>query len=253
MGVKVNTGVKICFVYCFSRVLTGRYIFINNQVETLSEVEIVNVLGAADELCLNVLVEVLQGILMERKHLWMDKQSVLIYNAGQKYPTCTLLSEIMQEALYQEPELLLKSDDFMSLEVETVNWLLQRDDLGMSELDLWRRLVEWGIGQFQTTLDLRWRHIPAVEFEKQVSIYKRLLPPELHDPDISGSQDNNRKRRSTRLEDEKSNMEELRSLIKEQTETIMEIMKNQYAQTSEFQQKQHDDQMDIFRQLLFKL
>ncbi|CAG8799345.1 33198_t:CDS:2, partial [Gigaspora margarita] len=75
--------------------------------ETLSEVEIVNVLGAADELCLNVLVEVLQGILMERKHLWMDKQSVLIYNAGQKYPT--------------------------------------------------------------------------------FSIYKRLLPPELHDPDISGS------------------------------------------------------------------
>ncbi|CAG8536624.1 40124_t:CDS:2 [Gigaspora margarita] len=80
----------------------------------LNEVEIGNVLGAADELCLNVLVEVLQGVLMERKHLWMDKQSVLIYNAGQKYPT-------------------------------------------------------------------------SAEFEKQVSIYKRLLPPELHDPDISGS------------------------------------------------------------------
>ncbi|RIB28109.1 hypothetical protein C2G38_2239691 [Gigaspora rosea] len=59
----------------------------------------------------------------------------------------------MQEALYQEPELLLKSDDFTSLEVETVNWLLQRDDLGMLELDLWRRLVEWGIDQLQTTLD----------------------------------------------------------------------------------------------------
>ncbi|CAG8479493.1 11637_t:CDS:2, partial [Racocetra fulgida] len=84
------------------------------MVDTLSEVEIVNVLGAADELCLNVLVEVLQGVLMERKHLWMDKQSVLIYNAGQKYPTST-------------------------------------------------------------------------EFEKQVSIFKRLLPPELHDPDITGS------------------------------------------------------------------
>ncbi|RIB27945.1 hypothetical protein C2G38_2137562 [Gigaspora rosea] len=189
-----------------------KYIYSSTiKVETLSEVEIVNVLGAADELCLNVLVEVLQGVLMERKHLWMDKQSVLIYNAGQKYPTCTLLSEIMQEALYQEPELLLKSDDFTSLEVETVNWLLQRDDLGMSELDLWRRLVEWGIGQLQTTLDpevtkwsdeefaslekilrpcipyIRWRHIPAAEFEKQVSIFKRLLPPELHDPDISGS------------------------------------------------------------------
>ncbi|CAG8668564.1 6396_t:CDS:2, partial [Racocetra persica] len=65
-----------------------KYIYSSTiKVDTLSEVEIVNVLGAADELCLNVLVEVLQGVLMERKHLWMDKQSVLIYNAGQKYPT----------------------------------------------------------------------------------------------------------------------------------------------------------------------
>ncbi|CAG8799571.1 26056_t:CDS:2, partial [Gigaspora rosea] len=75
---------------------------------------------------------------------------------------------------------------------------------------------------------------------------KRKVQPNNEDQDEA--EDNNRKRRSTRLEDEKSNMEELRSLIKEQTETIMEIMKNQYAQTSEFQQKQHDDQMDIFRQ-----
>ncbi|CAG8711863.1 8075_t:CDS:1, partial [Scutellospora calospora] len=118
---------------------------------------------------------------------------------------------IMNEALYQEPELLLKSDDFTSLEVDTVIWLLQRDDLGMSELDLWLRLVAWGIGQLHTPLDLdvkkwsdeefielenklhpciphiRWRHIPAAEFKKQVSIYERLLPTELHDPDISGS------------------------------------------------------------------
>ncbi|KAF0538404.1 btb/poz domain-containing protein 9-like [Gigaspora margarita] len=94
-----------------------------------------------------VLIEVLQGILMERKHFWMDKQSVLIYNAGQKYPTCALLSEIMQEAFYQEPELLLKFDDFTSLEIKTVNWLYNV----MSKLDLCRRLVEWGIGQLQNT------------------------------------------------------------------------------------------------------
>ncbi|RIB10682.1 hypothetical protein C2G38_2205455 [Gigaspora rosea] len=86
----------------------------------------------------------------------------------------------MQEALYQEPELLLKSDDFTSLEFQK-KFIIKiclisidsrpRDNLGMSELDIWRRLVEWGIA----------------EFEKQVSIFKHLLPPELHDPYINSS------------------------------------------------------------------
>ncbi|KAF0547188.1 trihelix transcription factor gt-3a-like: PROVISIONAL [Gigaspora margarita] len=62
-----------------------------------------------------------------------------------------------------------------------------------------------------------------------------------------------KKRKSTHAEEEKTNMEELRTLIKEQTETIAKIMNDQYVNTSEMQQKQHDEQMDIFRQFLLKL
>ncbi|CAG8529495.1 9092_t:CDS:2 [Acaulospora morrowiae] len=181
-----------------------RYIYTSLiNVEALNEGEIVNILGAADELCLNKLVEVLQEELIDRKHSWMNKQSVLIYNASQKYPTCTMLSEITQEALYQQPELLLESEDFAALEVETVIWLLKRDDLGMPETDLWKRLVEWGIGQLPVPLDpdvtkwcdrdfmeleeklrpcipyIRWKHIAAADFKKQIETYRRLLPPEL--------------------------------------------------------------------------
>jgi hypothetical protein len=48
-------------------------------------------------------------------------------------------------------------------------------------------------------------------------------------------------------------MEELCTLIKEQTETITKLINDQYVSTSEMQQKQHDEQMDIFRQFLLKL
>ncbi|CAG8540052.1 10980_t:CDS:2 [Diversispora eburnea] len=189
-----------------------RYIYTSIiNVEGLKEVEIIDVLGAADELCLTVLVEALQEKLMERKHLWINKQSVLIYNAGQKYPTCTKLLETMYEAIYQEPELLLKSEDFSALEVETVVWLLQKDDLGMLEIELWRRIVEWGIRQLPFQLDpdvtkwrdddfillkeklrpcipyIRWRHIGATDFAAQVTIYGKILPLELCEPDINGS------------------------------------------------------------------
>ncbi|RGB36519.1 hypothetical protein C1646_741685 [Rhizophagus diaphanus] len=185
-----------------------RYIYASTiDVEKLNEVQIVNALGAADELCLNILVEVLQGELLERKYLWMGKQSVLIYNAGQKYPTCTTLAETMEEALYQEPELLLKSEDFTALEEDTVIWLLQRDDLGMGELELWKRIVQWGIGQLKTTIMIpdvarwpdedcvgleivlrplipyiRWSNMSPVDFERQVHAYKRILPQKMYTP-----------------------------------------------------------------------
>ncbi|CAI2184611.1 19531_t:CDS:2 [Funneliformis geosporum] len=45
------------------------------DVEKFNEAQIVDVLGAADELCLSVLVEVLQEELLDRKHIWMNKQS----------------------------------------------------------------------------------------------------------------------------------------------------------------------------------
>ncbi|CAI2184599.1 3232_t:CDS:1, partial [Funneliformis geosporum] len=181
------------------------------DVEKFNEAQIVDVLGAADELCLSVLVEVLQEELLDRKHIWMNKQSVLIYNAGQKFPTCTKLAETMEEALYQEPELLLKSDDFTSLEEDTIIWLLQRDDLGMGELELWKRIVQWGIGQLPTKTIIpdvarwpdedcvklekvlrplipfiRWCNMSPVDFERQVHSYKRILPTTLHKPGIKG-------------------------------------------------------------------
>src|SRR6185369_17896769 len=103
--------------------LQNRYIYSAKiNIEKLNEVEIVNVLGAADELCLNILVDVLQNVLIDRKHVWMNKKSVLIYNASQKYPTCTLLSDMIGEALFQEPDLLLKSVDYVDLEFDTLVW-----------------------------------------------------------------------------------------------------------------------------------
>ena len=57
-----------------------------------------------------------------------------------------------------------------------------------------------------------------------------------------------KKRKSLHDRDnEKSNLEELRVLIKEQTETIIESIKNQQICATEIQQKQHTEQMDIFR------
>ncbi|RIA92692.1 hypothetical protein C1645_820365 [Glomus cerebriforme] len=47
-------------------------------------------------------------------------------------------------------------------------------------------------------------------------------------------------------------IEEFQSLVKEQTATIIETMDCQHIHTTEIQQKQHDEQMEIFKQFLLK-
>ncbi|CAG8553225.1 2486_t:CDS:2 [Gigaspora rosea] len=46
--------------------------------------------------------------------------------------------------------------------------------------------------------------------------------------------------------------DDIQGLIKEQTEVITEIIRDQYLHASEMQQKHHDEQMDIFKQFLLK-
>ena len=56
---------------------------------------------------------------------------------------------------------------------------------------------------------------------------------------------NSKKRKSCSIE-------EFQTFIKEQTETIISTIKDQHAYDSEIQQRQHDEQMDIFKKFLEK-
>nr|CAG8514055.1 7148_t:CDS:2 [Entrophospora candida] len=135
----------------------------------------------------------------------MNQKSVLIYNASQKYPTCALLSDMIGEALFQEPDLLLKSVDYVDLEFDTLVWLLQRDDLSMSEMEIWRHVVQWCLNKLDRKLDtdlkkwndqdfdefqkvmgpilpyIRWCQIKKEDFSKQVDDFKKIIPDELYE------------------------------------------------------------------------
>src|SRR5204862_1033749 len=76
--------------------------------------------------------------------------------------------------------------------------------VGMGELELWKRIVQWGIGQLPATMIpdvarwpdedcvglekvlrplisyIRWSNMSPVDFERQVHSYKRILPTELY-------------------------------------------------------------------------
>ncbi|GBC15537.2 hypothetical protein GLOIN_2v1088818 [Rhizophagus irregularis DAOM 181602=DAOM 197198] len=65
-------------------------------------------------------------------------------------------------------------------------------------------------------------------------------------------ENDSRQQKKARSEEKKINIEEIRTLIKEQTDTIAEIMKEQYIYASEVQQKQHNEQIELFKMFLTK-
>ncbi|KAF0534286.1 trihelix transcription factor gt-3a-like: PROVISIONAL [Gigaspora margarita] len=72
-----------------------------------------------------------------------------------------------------------------------------------------------------------------------------------HKPDKDNTNNDNeinsKKRKNTHSDDEKKYIDNILTHIDKQTEIIVETIKDQYIQTSEVQQKQHNEQMGIFK------
>nr|CAG8603559.1 14872_t:CDS:2 [Entrophospora candida] len=80
-------------------------------------------------------------------------------STGQKHPSCPILSDMVGEALFQEPDLLLKSDGYVDLRFDT-----------------------WSdSGDFQKVIDqilsyIRWCQIEVDNFDKQQKFPTRISP-----------------------------------------------------------------------------
>ncbi|CAG8631864.1 1303_t:CDS:2 [Paraglomus brasilianum] len=109
---------------------------------------------------------------------------------------------VLVELVEQDPELIFRAPDFLSLEEEFLIALLKRDDLGMDEVSVWEHVVRWGIAR-NTSLDkspetwtiedfdtlrntlsaafphIRFFNISPADFYYKVRPYKKSLPPKL--------------------------------------------------------------------------
>ncbi|RIB19596.1 hypothetical protein C2G38_2035923 [Gigaspora rosea] len=60
------------------------------------------------------------------------------------------LKGIFLKTICKNPEILFNSNEFPSLEKEVLVMVIKCDNLNMKEMDIWKRLVKWGIAQHQT-------------------------------------------------------------------------------------------------------
>ncbi|CAB4418962.1 unnamed protein product [Rhizophagus irregularis] len=100
--------------------------------------QILDILIAADELNLNEIFKHLQDTLLKSHYEWLQNNFFYVYEIILKHQEFKILQEYFQEIIDDKPDILFYSQDFVKMDKELLINLLKRDNLVMSEIDVWQ-------------------------------------------------------------------------------------------------------------------
>ncbi|CAG8518410.1 4484_t:CDS:2 [Ambispora gerdemannii] len=165
--------------------------------------EILKLLVAVDELQLDDLLAYIQNYLIEKKTEWICEDPVKILEVVFCHQACDSLRDFCLEKI-GEQQSIFKSDGFPSLNEAIIKLVLERDDFGVEEIEIWENLIKWGIAQHSNLADdisrwskqdfsnvkntlqqlvplIRWGFVDSRHFREKVAPYKKIFPKELYE------------------------------------------------------------------------
>ncbi|GBB99885.1 hypothetical protein RclHR1_03670005 [Rhizophagus clarus] len=182
-----------------------RYIYTGILVlEDQSSYDILNLLVITEKFCLQELVKHLQLYLLEHHTPWLKQNFDLIYRTSFQHETFQELQKFCNNIITKNPLIIFQSQDFTSIQENFLISLLQRDNLGMKEIQIWNHIIKWGIEQNPSLTDdptnwssdefkaleitlrrciplIRFFELTSQEFYDKVRPYKRILSPHLYE------------------------------------------------------------------------
>ncbi|RIA85600.1 hypothetical protein C1645_879196 [Glomus cerebriforme] len=182
-----------------------RYIYGGElSLEEYDTSDIIKILDVANELSLQELVTHLQSFLIKNKVNWIEENFDLVYQTSFKNDSFLELQKYCTNLISEEPDKIFKSPNFSSIPEKLLLSLIKNDNLQMSEIQIWERVIKWGLAQnpalpseltnyskddFKTlknTLQqcipfIRFYNLTCKEFMDKVIPYKKILPKKLYD------------------------------------------------------------------------
>ena len=163
-----------------------------------------NVLVAADELCLQELVDYLQKYLIKNKSGWMEERFEIVQRISSQSNNLLELQQFCADFISKSPEKIFKSPYFTSIPEKYLVQVIKRDDLQMKEVEIWENILRWGIAQnpalipdpdtwsdddFKTMENTLQRCLPLIrffclspqEFSQKVRPYQKLIRRKLYE------------------------------------------------------------------------
>ncbi|EXX58038.1 hypothetical protein GLOIN_2v1837748 [Rhizophagus irregularis DAOM 181602=DAOM 197198] len=163
--------------------------------------DILELLIASDELLIEELFDYVQVYLIKERSGWIATHFHLVFSTAFKLNNCNKLQDYCFESTCGS---FSTSNEFLSLDKDTIYKMLERDDIKINEVTAWEQLIKWGIKQtpglsndkgkwnnedceaLKKTLSqliplIRFIDIPYGQFFKKVRPYKDIIPNNIHE------------------------------------------------------------------------
>jgi hypothetical protein len=174
--------------------------------------DFLKILAAADELCLQELINYLQKYLIENKSEWIEQNFELTHRISFQTENLLEIQQFCTSIMAESPEKIFNSFDFTSLSEKSLIKLIKRDDLQMKEIEVWEHVLKWGLAQNSTLISdpdtwtdddfkimentlknclplIRFFCLSSREFVKKVRPYKKLLKHRLYEDLVNSYMD----------------------------------------------------------------
>jgi hypothetical protein len=164
--------------------------------------DIIKLLISVDEINIPTLTHYIQEYLIKHQDKFLQQSPIEIFEAVYQHENFTELWNYCLEKICMEPEILIKSDKFISLKAPLLELLLKRDDLSLDEIIIWDSLIKWCLAQHANISQdptqwnkeeitimgraihrfiplIRFNHISSEDFILKVYPFKKILPKDL--------------------------------------------------------------------------
>ncbi|CAG8447793.1 5668_t:CDS:2 [Dentiscutata erythropus] len=176
------------------------------KVEKLGVTEKLQLLKAADILMMDAFVDYLEADLIRTEKSWVNEKSSEVLYVALQISRCKELVSLCNDAILRQPKTFVSSKEFLFMPHDYVVSLIERDILGLDEIDIFAAVIMWGINNTPgisladdfstwtadniTTLQsnvihlisqIRFFQMPPDDFMKKVGPLTRVFAPELYD------------------------------------------------------------------------
>ncbi|RIA83819.1 BTB/POZ protein [Glomus cerebriforme] len=174
------------------------------EINKFNANDILDILIAADELCIIELFDELQKYLIKNESSWIKQNFIYVHEIIFQHDTFIYLKEFWNNTILKEPRLLFEAKNFSEFEESSLIEILEMDDLNIEEIDIWINVIRWAIENFpnNSTSILFWSNddlnllkdslkniIPLIrfcsmssdEFYNHIKPYSKILDESLYD------------------------------------------------------------------------
>ncbi|RHZ88886.1 hypothetical protein Glove_21g383 [Diversispora epigaea] len=144
-------------------------------LEKIENSVIFDLLITSNELELDELVQYLQNYLVKNKDYWLRLNFARVYKTNYQFKNLKVIQEFCNETIAKYPNIIFEAESFCPLPEDTLIAILKRDDLQLSEGEIWEYVIQWGKAK-NPTLPINIENWTSDNFLSLKTTLKQCLP-----------------------------------------------------------------------------